>query len=139
VVMGTESTKARKNDTAALFNYGFHFYQTKTVFEPNTELAKPRVWKGQQDYVPVGVLELAALTLPRGKHDNLENTVVLNDEIVAPLAVGDRVGTVTVSLEGETKMELPAVALEAVEEAGFFARVWDSILMFIAKLFGASQ
>jgi D-alanyl-D-alanine carboxypeptidase (penicillin-binding protein 5/6) len=139
VVMGTESTKARKNDTAALFNYGFHFYQTKTVFEPNTELAKPRVWKGQQDHVPVGVLELAALTLPRGKHDNLETTVALNDEIVAPLAVGDAVGTVTVSLDGETKLEVPAVALEAVEESGFFARLWDSILMFVAKLFGASQ
>jgi D-alanyl-D-alanine carboxypeptidase (penicillin-binding protein 5/6) len=139
VVMGTDSTKARKNDTAALFNYGFHFYETSTVFEPMTELAKPRVWKGQQDYVPVGVLEKAALTLPRGKRDNLQTDVALNDEILAPLAVGDPVGTVTVSLDGETKLEVPAVALEAIEEAGFFARVWDSILMFIANLFGASQ
>lgn len=138
VVMGTDSTKARKNDTAALFNYGFHFYQTQTVFEPMTELAKPRVWKGQQDVVPVGVLDMAALTLPRGKHDNLETMVALNDEIVAPLAVGDPVGTVTVSLDGEIRLEVPAVALEVVEESGFFARLWDSILMFVAKLFGAS-
>jgi D-alanyl-D-alanine carboxypeptidase (penicillin-binding protein 5/6) len=137
VVMGTESTKARKNDTAALLNYGFHFYQTKTAFEPMTELAKPRVWKGQQDYVPVGLLDKVVLTLPRGKHDELETEVSLNDEIIAPLAVGDPVGTVTVTLGGETQLQAPAVALEAVEEAGFFARLWDSVLMFVAKLFGA--
>ena len=137
VVMGTDSTTARKNDTASLFNYGFHFFETKTLIEPMTELAKPRVWKGQQDYLPVGLLDKAALTLPRGKHDNLVTSVVVNNEIVAPLAVGDPVGTVTVSLDGEIKLEAPVVALVAVEPAGFFARLWDSILMFIATLFGA--
>lgn len=137
VVMGTKSTKARKNDTAALFNYGFHFFQTKTVIEGMAELDKPRVWKGLQDYVPVGLLEKVALTLPRGKHDNIETIVALNEEIVAPLSVGDPVGTVTVSLDGEVQFEAPAVALAAVEPAGFFARLWDSVLMFVAELFGA--
>jgi D-alanyl-D-alanine carboxypeptidase (penicillin-binding protein 5/6) len=138
VVMGTPSTKARKNDTAALFNYGFHFFETKTVIEGMTELDKPRIWKGLEDYVAVGLLENVALTLPRGKHDNIETVVALNEDIAAPLAVGDAVGTVTVSLDGEVKFTAPAVALAAVESAGFFARVWDSILMFFAKLFGAA-
>ncbi|MEZ5503901.1 MAG: D-alanyl-D-alanine carboxypeptidase family protein [Halioglobus sp.] len=136
VIMGTPSTKARKNDTAALLNYGFHFYETKTVFAPMTELEKPRVWKGQQDYVPVGVQEETALTLPRGKHENLQTSVAINGQLEAPLAVGDAVGTVTVSLDGETVLQTPAVALAAVEPGGFFARLWDSILMFFAKLFG---
>ncbi len=137
VVMGTASTKARKNDTAALLNYGFRFYQTATAFAAMTELAKPRVWKGQQDYVPVGFVEKVVLTLPRGKHDELETDVVLNAQIEAPLAVGDPVGTVSVTLDGETRLQAPVVALEAVEQAGFFARLWDSVLMFFAKLFGA--
>jgi serine-type D-Ala-D-Ala carboxypeptidase (penicillin-binding protein 5/6) len=83
------------------------------------------------------LLEKVVLTLPRGKHDNVVTTVEVNAEIVAPLAKGDRVGTVTLSLDGETKLQVPAVALEPVEEAGFFARLWDSILMLIASLFGA--
>lgn len=137
VVMGTESTKARKNDTASLFNYGFHFFETKTLIEPMTELAKPRVWKGQQDFVPVGLLEKAVLTLPRGKADNLVTTVEVDSEIVAPLAKGDPLGTVTVSLDGETKLQVPVVALEPVEQSGFFARLWDTLMMFFASLFGA--
>jgi len=137
VVMGTESTKARKNDAASLFNYGFNFYQTKVLFEPMTELAKPRIWKGQVDYVPVGVLEQTVLTLQRGKHDNLVTAVALNEGLVAPIAVGDPVGTVTVSLEDKSVLQAPVVALAAVEQSGFFARLWDSILLFISSLFGA--
>jgi D-alanyl-D-alanine carboxypeptidase (penicillin-binding protein 5/6) len=137
VVMGTESTKARKNDAASLFNYGFNFYQTKTLFEPMTELAKPRIWKGEADYVPVGLLDKTVLTLQRGKHDNLVTSVAINEELVAPVAVGDPVGTVTVSLEDKTVLQVPAVALAAVEPAGFFARLWDTFLMFFASLFGA--
>ena len=136
VVMGTDSTKARKNDTAALLNYGFRFYETKSAFEPMTELAKPRVWKGQQDYVAVGLLNEAVLTLPRGKHDNLVTTVEVNPELVAPLAVGDSVGTVTVSLNDEVVLQEPLVILASIEPSGFFARQWDALLMFFAGLFG---
>jgi D-alanyl-D-alanine carboxypeptidase (penicillin-binding protein 5/6) len=137
VVMGTKSTSARKNDTAALFNYGFHFYETVNVFEPLTELEKPRVWKGMQDYVPAGILEKTSLTLPRGSRDKLTTEVTLQDPIEAPLAQGDRVGTVVLSLHGDTLLEKPLVALAPVEPAGFFARLWDTILMFFTSLFAA--
>ncbi len=135
VVMGTSSTRARKNETRSLLNYGFRFYETSTLFEPMTELEKPRIWKGQEDYVPVGLLEETVLTLPRGKKQHLVTTVDVNDELVAPLARGDAVGTVTLSLDGETVFHAPVVALVAVEPGGFFARLWDMVLMWIASLF----
>jgi D-alanyl-D-alanine carboxypeptidase (penicillin-binding protein 5/6) len=135
VVMGASSTRARKNETRSLLNYGFRFYETSTVFEPMTELETPRIWKGQEDYVPVGLLEKTVLTLPRGKKKHLVTEVEVNAELVAPLAVGDAVGTVTLTLDGETVFHAPVVALVAVEPGGFFARLWDMILMWIASLF----
>jgi D-alanyl-D-alanine carboxypeptidase (penicillin-binding protein 5/6) len=137
VVMGTESKKARKEYTASLFNYGFHFYETATVYEAMTELEKPRIWKGQEDYVPVGLLDETVLTLPRGGRDKLTTEVELLPELVAPVAVGDRVGTATLRLGDETVLEAPVVALAPVEPGGFFARLWDAILMYIASLFAA--
>ncbi len=137
VVMGTESTRARKEYTASLFNYGFHFYETATVYEAMTELEKPRIWKGLEDHVPVGLLEETVLTIPRGGREKLTTTVDLQQEIVAPIARGDRVGTATLSLGGETVLKAPVVALAPVERAGFFARLWDSLLMYIASLFAA--
>lgn len=135
VVLGTKSKNARKNETRGLLNYGFRYFETTRVFEPGQELDTARVWKGREDYVPVGLLEGAVLTLPRGKSKLLTTVVEVPGNLVAPLAVGDEVGTVQLTLDGETVFRAPLAALEAVEPGGFFARLWDSILMWIAKLF----
>lgn len=137
VVMGTSSKSARKSATRALLNYGFRFFDTATVFDAMAELDTQRVWKGQADTVPVGLMEPTVLTLPRGKHKNVKTELDLDRELVAPLAAGDQVGTVTLTLDGETVFHAPLVALVAVEEGGLFARLWDMILMWIASLFRA--
>jgi D-alanyl-D-alanine carboxypeptidase (penicillin-binding protein 5/6) len=75
------------------------------------------------------------LTLPRGKSKSLVTTVALQPQLIAPLAMGDPVGTVQLSLDDVTVYESPVMALEAVEPSGFFARLWDSIMMWISGLF----
>lgn len=134
VVLGTSSARARKNETRSLLNYGFRFFETSTLFAAGHELDTPRIWKGQQDAVSVGLLGEAVLTLPRGKKKHLDTTVELNEDILAPLAVGDEVGTITLSLDGETVFRAPVVALEPVEAGGLFARLWDVVLMWFANL-----
>jgi D-alanyl-D-alanine carboxypeptidase (penicillin-binding protein 5/6) len=138
VVLGTSSTRARKNETRSLLNYGFRFFKTSTVFDAMTELGTPRVWKGQQDNISVGLRDAVVLTLPRDKAEHLVTDVAINDELMAPLAVGDAVGTVTVTLDGETVYHAPVVALAALEPGGFFAKLWDMVLMWIAGLFATS-
>ena len=135
VVMGTASTKARKEAAGSLLNYGFRFYETVEVFGAMHELEKPRVWKGQQDLVSVGLIDPAVLTLPRGKAKDLVTSVELDPQLVAPLAVGDRVGTLKLSAGDKTVYETPVVALQAVEAGGFFVRLWDTIVMWISALF----
>ena len=137
VVLGTSSPTTRKNETRGLLNYGFRFYETAHLLDAGEELDKPRVWKGRADYVPAGVLDDIVLTLPRGKRQQVERRVALVDEIEAPLAVGDSVGTLTLLLDGELLHQGPVVALEAVQPGGFLARLWDVILMWLARLFGA--
>lgn len=135
VVMGTSSTRARASQTRSLLNYGFRFFETSTLFESGQELDTPRVWKGQVDNVSVGILDEAVVTLPRGKKKNVSTDMQLQQDIIAPLEVGDKVGEVVVTLDGETVFRSPVVALQAVEPGGFFARLWDALLMWIASLF----
>jgi D-alanyl-D-alanine carboxypeptidase (penicillin-binding protein 5/6) len=139
VVLGTTSPSARKNQTRSLLNYGFRFFETDTLFEPGQELDKPRIWKGQVDYVPVGIIEETVLTLPRGKKKHLATKVEVNTDIEAPVAIGDELGAVVVSLDGQTVYRGPVVALEAVEPGGLFARLWDMILMWIAGIFATGE
>lgn len=135
IVLGTRSPTVRKNETRGLLNYGFRFYETASLFEPEQVLAEPRLWKGVQDSITVGVLDAAKVTLPRGQRAQLQTAVELQPTIAAPISRADSLGTVRLSLEGEVLFEAPLVALESVEQAGFFARVWDSIKMWISKLF----
>lgn len=137
VVMGTDSPNARKRESRSLLNYGFRFFETDVMVSAAEELEKPRVWKGQADYLPVGIGEDLVLTLPRGKRRDLIRELVLVDPISAPLAVGDPLGELTLTLDGEVLEQVPLVALEAVEPGGFFARLWDMVLMWLAKLFGS--
>ncbi|MCB1841897.1 MAG: D-alanyl-D-alanine carboxypeptidase [Halioglobus sp.] len=137
VVMGTESKRARKNETRSLLNYGFRFFETSTVFEAMTELESARVWKGKVDQLPVGVIDATVLTLPRGKGKHLVTSVELTEPLVAPLALGDEVGSVTLTLDGETVFHGPLQALADVAQGGFFQRLWDTLMMWIASLFRA--
>jgi len=63
--------------------------------------------------------------------------VLKEGDIVAPVAVGAPLGRVElVSGDGKVVMQTPLVALEAVEEGGFFRRMWDGIRLFFRGLFG---
>jgi D-alanyl-D-alanine carboxypeptidase (penicillin-binding protein 5/6) len=138
VVMGTSSKSARKNETRSLLNYGFRFFETVTLYEAMAELEKPRIWKGQQDFLSAGLVDPVVLTLPRGKKKVLDTVIEIDNEISAPIALGDKVGKIVVSIDGETVFTSPVVALEAIEPGSFFARLWDWVLMFIASLFSVS-
>jgi D-alanyl-D-alanine carboxypeptidase (penicillin-binding protein 5/6) len=51
---------------------------------------------------------------------------------VAPLAKGQRVGTLKVTTAaGAPVAEVPLVVQEAVGQAGVFGRAWDSIRLWI--------
>ncbi len=138
VVMGTASPNARKSQSRSLLNYGFRFYETVELFAAGQELDQPRIWKGAEDYFSVGLLEGALATLPRGQQDQISRELVLDEPLLAPVARGDRVGTVRLTLGEETVFDAPVVALQAVEQGGFFSRIWDTILMWVSSLFSTS-
>ena len=70
------------------------------------------------------------VTVPRGRYDELKAVMDVPRELVAPFAAGQLVGTVKVSLDDKVIAQAPLVAVAAVEEAGFFKRLWHSLLMW---------
>ena len=49
--------------------------------------------------------------------------------------MGDAVGELTLTLDGEVRAQAALVALEPVESAGLLARLWDAVLMWLTRLF----
>ncbi|KJH79310.1 D-alanyl-D-alanine carboxypeptidase family protein [Stutzerimonas stutzeri] len=135
VVFGTNSEQARAAETQKLLTYGFRFFETRTFYQTGVELAKSRVWKGQQDQISAGLANDLTLTLPRGQMDKLQAGLTFNPELTAPIQQGDVVGKVEVTLDGQVLQSTDLIALEAVEEGGLFRRFWDSIQLFFFNLF----
>ncbi|MFB0962199.1 MAG: D-alanyl-D-alanine carboxypeptidase family protein [Pseudomonas sp.] len=135
VVFGTNSEAARAAETQKLLTYGFRFFETKTFYKKGVELAESKVWKGQQDTVKVGLADDLTLTLPRGQLQKMAATMVLDESVVAPVKKGDRLGVVEVRLANEVLHTADLVALQDVEEGGFFSRFIDAIRMFFYSLF----
>lgn len=135
VVFGTSSEAARAAETQKLLTYGFRFFETKTFYQKGVELAESKVWKGQTNTVKVGLADDLTLTLQRGQLQKMAARMILDESVVAPVKQGDRLGVVEVRLGDDVMHSADLVALQNVEEGGFFRRVLDSIRMFFYSLF----
>ncbi len=134
-VFGTVSESARAAETQKLLTYGFRFFETRSFYKKGQELAQAQVWKGTVRQVKAGLADDLTLTLPKGQLDKLQAGMVLNPQLIAPIAQGDVIGKVQVKLGEELVHSADLIALEAVEEGSFFRRLWDSISLFFFGLF----
>lgn len=135
VVMGTRSEKARAVESQKLLAYGFRYFETHQLFSTGEEISKQRVWKGQSNELAIGLADAVALTIPRRSQERLKISTHFDRVIKAPIALGQKLGSIKVELDGKVLLDAPLVALAAVEEAGFFARLWDGIKLFFFDLF----
>jgi D-alanyl-D-alanine carboxypeptidase (penicillin-binding protein 5/6) len=132
VVLGTASREARLNESQKLLNWGFSAFDPVRLFEGGKPIVTPEVWKGKERTAKLGAEGSVVIAVPRGEGDKLKTDVQRTDPLVAPLAKGQRVGTLKVTTAaGAPVAEVPLVVQEAVAQAGLFGRAWDSVRLWI--------
>ena len=138
VVFGTDSEEARSQETAKLLGYGFNFFESKVFYRLGETIQTVDVWKGAAASVKAGVASNFAAALPKRAAGGYQARVVLTPgDRVAPIEKGAALGRVElVDAAGKVVSQAPLVALEAVEEGGFFRRMWDGLRLFFRGLFG---
>ena len=132
VVMGTASREARANESQKLLNWGYAAWDAVRLFEADKPLASASVWKGKAKEVKLGAVGGVVVNVPRGDAEKLRTELQRSDPLVAPLAAGQRVGSVKVTTVGGAAVaEVPLVVMEAVPEAGIIGRTWDTLRLWI--------
>ena len=101
VLLGSTSESARARESQKLLNWGFQFFDSVKLYGAGEPVKSLEVWKGATDAVKVGVKGDLFVTVPKGEADKLKAELVSQQPLVAPLASGQRVGTLRVSLEGK--------------------------------------
>ena len=127
VVMGTESQKARADESQNLLNYGFRFYETNLLFKANEKRVNVEVWKGVEEGVDLGLQEDLFITIPKGEYKNLQAKVDVPNFLIAPIGKSSTIGTLNINLHDKVISSKPLVALDAVNKGGWWTRTTDSI------------
>ena len=120
MVLGTKSDKERAQANQTLLNYGFRFYETRSLYKANEKLSESRVWKGETPMAELGLLKDFYVTFPRGQYQSLKASMEVNNSAVAPVAQNDKLGSIKVELKDQIIGQADLVSLKPIPEGGFF-------------------
>ena len=117
VVLKEETTGIRSADVAAMLNYGFATYAS-VVPTPDQPLMPIPVLLGTQNEVPVALGEVQPIVLEKARLSGVEKLIELEEELRAPVAAGQQVGSMTVMAGDEVLQQIPIVAAADVPALG---------------------
>ena len=131
VVLGTASDKARIDGTQAMLNYGFRFFETRLLYKAGEEITRARVWKSASEFSPLGLMEDLYITVPRGTYDSLDSVLNMPAVIEAPVAAGQPLGEIRVSLNDEVLLQEQLRALQDNPSGSFWQRTVDTVMLWL--------
>ncbi len=134
VVMGTESENARIVETQKMLSYGFRYYETWKLNDAGQALTSVPVWSGEQDALELGLTEAAHVTIQRGRGEELEAAVSVDEVIRAPVEAGQIMGTIDITLDGEPVFSGEVVALQGIARGGVMKRMTDWFSLRFSQL-----
>jgi len=130
VVLGTSSPKARIDGSQALLNYAFRFFETRLLYKAGEEIAEVRIWKSANEFSPLGVLDDLYITVQRGAYDSLDSVLNIPAILVAPVAQGQPLAELKITMNGADVITAPLRALTDNPSGSFWQRTRDSVSLW---------
>lgn len=125
VLAGLSSFNQRISESNRLMSWGFGAWQSRPLFGTNAPVGKAQVQLGDASEVQLVAPRAIAVTYPAGTVGGEPRMrIAYNGPLKAPLAKGAEVAQLVVTTPDGTVQRMPLVTAEAVEEAGFFGRLW---------------
>jgi D-alanyl-D-alanine carboxypeptidase (penicillin-binding protein 5/6) len=131
VLLGSSSEATRAQESQKLLNWGFQSFDAMRLYDKGQAVKEIEVWKGARAQLKAGFRSELVVTIPKGEAAKLKAELLSHSPLVAPIAEGQRVGVLRVTLEGKPLGEYPVVALENIAAAGIFGRAWDTLRLWL--------
>ena len=120
VVMNEPDTAKRSADTTKMLDYGFNVYMIRNIIDKETIIDNVRVELGK--VLTTDIVSKDTITILNKKSDEKRNITyeAKIDKIVAPVKVGDKVGTINIIEDGKIISCVDATVKENIEKANIF-------------------
>jgi D-alanyl-D-alanine carboxypeptidase (penicillin-binding protein 5/6) len=133
VVAGLGSFNQRIEESVKFMDWGFRSWKSQPLFAKGKRVGEAQVQLGSEDAVGLVAPRNLAVTLPAGlASGNVRVKIVYDGPIKAPIKQGQHVANLVVQTGDTAPQTMPLIAAEAVEEAGFFGRLWAGIAALFA-------
>ena len=135
VVLGAPTSAERFASAKSLLDYGFANYAVNTQITAGDEVQKIAVEKGVDKEVGVVAGDSCSTLVKKGQEDNITKEIKIDETIIAPIEAGQKIGTMTISRDGEVIADIDLNASSAVEKKGIGLIIKD----FFATIFFGSN
>ena len=135
VVLGAPTSAERFASAKSLLDYGFANYAVNTQITAGDEVRKIAVEKGVDKEVDVVAGDSCSTLVKKGQEDNITKEIKIDETITAPIEAGQKIGTMTISRDGEVIADIDLNASSAVEKKGIGLIIKD----FFATIFFGSN
>lgn len=130
VVLGAPTGKERFAIAQRMFDYGFANYRRYPVAKRGARIRGGLpVVGGAAEAVPLRLDGDLTLLVRKGGESGVQLSPDLPESVAAPVEAGQRVGGVTVRLDGRVVARIPVAACESVEARGWrrgLRRLWEN-------------
>lgn len=123
VIAGAPTASVRNKTARDLIRWGFDAFESRVVLPANQTVGEARVQNGADSTVPLQTAAEVMASLPPGSSDAVSLSVRYRGPLEAPIANGQQVAFLRVTIPGHTPHDVPLVAAEAVPEANAFQRL----------------
>ena len=130
VVMGTANDATRTEETLKLLNWGYQAHDHLRLYAKDQVVSQLNVFKGAAEVVPAGFTQDLVLPVAKVRIGNPTVSFLREPRLVAPIAKGTKVGTMTVLLDGKPMGDYPVVALADVPVGGVISRAIDTVKLW---------
>ena len=130
VVLGTASDSTRMNGSQALLNYGFRFFETRLIYRAGETVTEAKIWKAAKEFTPLGLEKDLYVTIPRGMYDEIETVLNIPAILRAPVANGQPLAEINISLNGDSLTIQPLRALDDNPSGSLWQRTRDGVKLW---------
>jgi len=130
-VIGADDERNRANSVYSLLKYGFAAYELHHLYGNQVPILQADVLKSTVESIPVGISQGIDFLVSKDSGTSLEAKVLLSQTLVAPLEIGQEVGTLNLLLKGDVLATRQLIALSPAPSASWFGGLTDSLRLWM--------
>ncbi|MGM0370767.1 MAG: D-alanyl-D-alanine carboxypeptidase family protein, partial [Bacillota bacterium] len=133
VIMKAPNSETRFNESKNLLSYAFNIHKSLAITKAGEVIDELEVFKGKKDKVTVVAQNKLAVSVLKGEEEKLTKRIILDQQLVAPIKSGAKLGKIIVAKNDEKLGEVSLVAKNDIEKDNVFGIIFKLLSSFITK------